>query len=235
MKQISQQKGFTIIEVVLFLAIAGLLAMGLFVGAGAAIQQQQYRDAVQSYAGFLRSQYDRVINVENARSEAAPSECGGSANERGRSGCVVVGRYIRSEDISGGTAYGAVYEAYPVYGWKESTGWKYQLGDADAEYALRWSAKTRFSSQTDGASQISLLMYRHPEQGSLVIRSADTFYNLNTIGTLFTTGSAAEREVCVYDTGWLAGMRQSVFLGAGAASSDAVTVANASEECNKDV
>lgn len=229
MKQISRQSGFTIIEVMLFLGISGLLAMGLMAGMSGAIQQQQYRDAVQSFAGFLRGQYDRAVNVENARNEPLPPECG-SGTDRGQSECVVVGRYIQSK--SGGSAsYGELYEIYPVYGRKDSGTWQYWLGEKDDEYQLRWSAKSRFSDQGHGASKISLLMYRHPEQGSLAIRSADSFYDDTTIGDFFSGDFADKREICVYDEGWLAGVRQSVFLGAKAGSSDAVTIDNASAGC----
>ena len=58
------QSGFTIVEVVLFLAITGLLTVGLLAGVSAALRQQQYHDAVQSFAGFIRDQYSRVIRIE---------------------------------------------------------------------------------------------------------------------------------------------------------------------------
>ena len=61
----NKQKGFTIIEVILFVAISGLLTSMLMVGVSMSINRQQYRDSVQSYAGFLRNEYSKVVNVEN--------------------------------------------------------------------------------------------------------------------------------------------------------------------------
>jgi type II secretory pathway pseudopilin PulG len=61
---IRRTSGFTIIEVVLFLAISGLMAIGLLAGTSMAIQRQQYRDAVQSFAGYLRDEYARVVSVD---------------------------------------------------------------------------------------------------------------------------------------------------------------------------
>ena len=51
-----RQGGFTVIEVTMFLAISGTMAIALLAGIGVAIQRQQYRDAVQSYANFLTEQ-----------------------------------------------------------------------------------------------------------------------------------------------------------------------------------
>ena len=81
---IRRTSGFTIIEVVLFLAISGLMAIGLLVGTSMAIQRQQYRDAVQSFAGYLRDEYARVVSVEND----GTAKCGASV--RGQSECFIV-------------------------------------------------------------------------------------------------------------------------------------------------
>ena len=56
------QKGFTIIEVVLVIAISGLMAAGIMIGVSSSINRQQYRDSVQSFAAFLRSEYSKVVN-----------------------------------------------------------------------------------------------------------------------------------------------------------------------------
>ena len=86
------QSGFTIVEVVLFLAITGLLTVS------AALRQQQYHDAVQSFAGFIRDQYSRVISIENDRGDRDTCPVKGATNDgaRGQSNCVVVGRYVKS-------------------------------------------------------------------------------------------------------------------------------------------
>ena len=91
----NKQKGFTIIEVILFVAISGLLTSMLMVGVSMSINRQQYRDSVQSYAGFLRNEYSKVVNVENERSKGTcPIEGSDGRAEtlRGQSDCVIVGR-----------------------------------------------------------------------------------------------------------------------------------------------
>jgi prepilin-type N-terminal cleavage/methylation domain-containing protein len=62
----TKHKGFTIIEVMIFLAISGLLLVGVLIGTGTTIARQRYNDAVQSFAEFLRQQYSFVINPQIA-------------------------------------------------------------------------------------------------------------------------------------------------------------------------
>lgn len=69
-----RKRGFTLIEVALFLAITGLLFVGIVVGTGNSLSQQRFLDAVQSYTEFLRSIYSEVSNpqsVGEGRSERA--------------------------------------------------------------------------------------------------------------------------------------------------------------------
>ena len=45
-----KRKGFTLIEIVLFLAITGLLFVGIIVGTNNSIGQQRFTDSVQNFA-----------------------------------------------------------------------------------------------------------------------------------------------------------------------------------------
>ena len=57
--------GFTLIEVSIFLAITGVLFVGVTVGVQTSINQQRYNDAVQNFMEFLRSTYSSVSNVQS--------------------------------------------------------------------------------------------------------------------------------------------------------------------------
>lgn len=229
-----QHRGFTILEVILFLAISGVLTAMLLVGMGSAIQRQQYREAVQSYAGFVRGQYSRVINVQNDRLHGnvcpiSGTDSGASSN-RGQSECVILGRYIKTIDNTG-----SQYGAYPVYAAYTGSGWVYGLGDEDTSYSAQWSTKTRFADQDDGHSAISILMYRHPDMGNLVVRTDTNSYTNSNIGDFINSTDAnlvGQEEICIYSTAWLATERNSVLMGARAGSSDSVTVVSSSTGCN---
>lgn len=238
-----QQSGFTIIELVLFVAISGVMAAALLIGTGIAIQRQQYRDSVQSYVSFLRGQYDRVVSVQNDRLSGQSCPISGSdaaTSARGQSNCIILGRYIATVGETG-SADGRLYSARSVYGLETDGGWQYAMGEVDTEYELSWSARTRFSGQAADSAHIAILMYRDPDSGSIVIRSNPGRYGVEDIGNFFVgqtdlglVGDAqfAAREVCVYDTGWMVGERQSVFLGYRAGSGDAITTGGASGGCS---
>lgn len=62
----SQSKqGFTVIEVMLFLALSGMLLIGVLSGVYASIATQRYNDSVRSFAEFLRQTYSEVISPES--------------------------------------------------------------------------------------------------------------------------------------------------------------------------
>ncbi len=60
-----EKKGFTIIEVMIFLAISGLLLIGVLGGTYASIATQRYNDSVRNFAEFLRQIYAEVISPES--------------------------------------------------------------------------------------------------------------------------------------------------------------------------
>lgn len=95
------ERGFTIIEVVLFLAITGALLAGLMIGVNSGITQQRYLDSVRSYKGFLQNQYSEVLNTRNSRDNEWRCDASGAAPDAtsnvkpGTSDCVVLGRKIQ--------------------------------------------------------------------------------------------------------------------------------------------
>lgn len=74
------KKGFTLIEVALFLAITGALFAAITVGVQHSISQQRFNDAVQNFTEFLRNVYAETMNVQNLKG--------------GRSGKAIYGRLI---------------------------------------------------------------------------------------------------------------------------------------------
>lgn len=102
---VQDKRGFTIIEVMLFLAISGMLAATLLGGWGVMINTQRYKDSVRTLQTFLQQQYNLVYNVENGRSTKLLCDAVHGVREadagapRGQTDCTLLGRYIY---ISGG-------------------------------------------------------------------------------------------------------------------------------------
>ena len=61
----SKRKGFTFIEVSLFLAVTAALFIGIALGMQNSIFRQRYDDSVQSFFEFMRSIYSQVSNPQS--------------------------------------------------------------------------------------------------------------------------------------------------------------------------
>jgi len=100
------KSGFTILELVLVLAVTAALLVGLLAGTGTAIARQRYNDSVTSFRDFLQRQYSLVADVQNnsiqvncrrtgsIESGFAISAGGPDTGGRGRSNCLVYGRLL---------------------------------------------------------------------------------------------------------------------------------------------
>lgn len=102
------RRGFTLVEVSLFLAITGFLFIGIVAGVQGSMFQQRYNDSVQSFAEFLRSIYSQVANVESSRVGN-----GGQTDQAIYGKLVVFGENF---DLSGGATDDAVVYVYTVVG-----------------------------------------------------------------------------------------------------------------------
>jgi len=116
-KVVEHRPGFTIIEVMLFLAISGFLLVGILVGTGTSIANQRYKDAVQDTVDAIKNAYSFVSDIQiELRTGASGTQgnkgvCGAlTANQidayisldtqkysnsgRGRTNCVVYGAVV---------------------------------------------------------------------------------------------------------------------------------------------
>ncbi len=97
---ISRQKGFTIVEVSLFLAITGMLIAGVLFAIGGSLNAQRYRDATQSFKSLLQEQYSDLSNTQNSRTNSwtCNEPTAGTVNTgsavRGQTNCLLIGKYV---------------------------------------------------------------------------------------------------------------------------------------------
>lgn len=99
----TKQQGFTIIELVLVLAITGLVAMVILTGIGVSLQNERYRDTTNQTVDFFKGVYNSVANMSNERpatnacSSAGVLEDAGGVG-RGTSSCTLVGYHLQVSD-----------------------------------------------------------------------------------------------------------------------------------------
>lgn len=63
-----KRSGYTLVEIALFVALSGLLFMGIVIGTGNSIASQRFFDSTQNFAEFLRSIYSQVSNPQSVGS-----------------------------------------------------------------------------------------------------------------------------------------------------------------------
>src|SRR5690606_33385624 len=84
------------------LAVSGALLAGIVFAVSGSINVQRYRDSTESCKSLLQQQYSEVDNVQNP--QAANRTCNSQAmvtrggSTRGRSGCIVIGKYLTITD-----------------------------------------------------------------------------------------------------------------------------------------
>jgi type II secretory pathway pseudopilin PulG len=176
--------GFTIIEVMLFLAVTACLVAGVLVGISTPIRNQQYRDSVYSLQSFLQQQYSEVNNVYHD-SNTGLAGCT-STSYKGQSKCVILGRYIRSKTEGGITkqllvstvigtipAVSAQLDDVAIFQKGSSSGgYSVRVSSIDTDtfiYDLEWGTKMIKLKAATGHPDFSMLILRSPSSG--VIRS----------------------------------------------------------------
>lgn len=252
---INSTKGFTIIEVMLFLAITGGLFAALMVGVNVGIVQQRYRDSGRSYQSLIQDQYARVLNTQNDREASLTCNPDGSGNvddtttiprgTQGASECVILGRAIQIKNS------GQTVEASSV------TGYDVPLSDTDDITAIRnykpklasfdmtstdldWgsSLKTTIQSGAQHPSEAVILILRSPISGlvrvfvSTAALSPGAVDLLPIVDSTHTSLSATLQNCLDGDSGMLP--KQMITISPQIAGSDAVSIDDGSSPlCNR--
>lgn len=107
----NRQRGFTIIEVMLFLAVSGLLLVAFLASVNGSIRNSRFSDATRSVQAFLQQQYTEVTSGVSKRGVNAI--CDGTTTEfPGTSGtCVVTGKLIAFTDDTTAKVYTVVSDS----------------------------------------------------------------------------------------------------------------------------
>jgi type II secretory pathway pseudopilin PulG len=94
----NRQRGFTIIEISLFLAMTGLLFLIAIIGTGGTIRTVRFSDSGHSLVAYIQRQYDDIINGFNGRQGTETCSAGvvtnGANQTPGTSDCLLIGRLL---------------------------------------------------------------------------------------------------------------------------------------------
>lgn len=246
MKQpFSYPAGFTIIEVMLFLAVSGALAVGILGASTVGINTQRYRDALNSLQSTLQQQYNQVSHVVNTRdgSEACSSsgvEVEPATREpRGTSQCLVMGRYVsletsgamRSSNIIG------VRNSTPLAtnDIEELAQYSFSLDSSSTESSsVPWGAQVSFkdADNEDIATEaMAMMILRSPLTG--VARTFITPSQPGVIPDGFITAETAQEvhKLCIESASFALGSRLGILIRERAASSNAIELLTEDSGC----
>ena len=168
-----RRRGFTLVEVSLFLAVTGLLFLGVTIGVQNSIYQQRYSDTVQGFANFLRNIYDEVVNVQSVSNGRHGTAIYGKLvtfgeTEDKQSFFVydVLGRAANSSDLGSGTTLSLLKQLGVTVAFRDNEEEPYKPVGIIEEYTPSWGAKIQpTDSFTDYKG--TLLMVRDPRSGTV--------------------------------------------------------------------
>jgi type II secretory pathway pseudopilin PulG len=225
-------RGFTIIEVMLFLAVTGMLTLGVLVGSGRTITQQRYRDSVGSLKGFIQEQYNQATNVVNGDTSNPVCERTGNSLQfddgtlqpRGTSECLVLGRYLLIEPTKV-TAYAVIGQpttsdegiddVAALRNYVLSTSRDFEVED------VAWGA-TVVRPRTTIGQTTSLLILRSPLSGSIVTFVTD---GNQPPSSMLDSGNMAQKDLCVDSGGGrVTSRRLAVRINARATSQSSIEI-----------
>lgn len=166
-------KGFTIIEVMLFLAITGLLAVLLLVGFNATIDRQRYREGANSLLLSVQQQYSDTVNIQNTRANGTSCGAGAPGTNRGQDNCLVLGRFIT---VNGGAIRANNIVGAPTAATATASGdiailrsYQPRPDTVNAQYAstLDWGVRAVGPAGATDSKQVVLAILRSPESGAI--------------------------------------------------------------------
>ncbi len=232
------ERGFTIIEVMLFFAISGLLFAMLMIGANQGIVQQRYLDSVRSYKAFLQNQYAEVLNTQNDRSNNlkcdASGVSAGATTPGADTNCVILGRVIKIKDdgktlwatnVTGYVGGGAQGDNLAVYSPKA-------VDDQAETWEMDWGSqlKDKDGNELDivvgTAVEPVILIIRSPVSGLVKVFTASSDVGLDNM--VAANGSYGSDTLIHYMDGESGNLpKQCISINPKIASADGVSTVDA--------
>lgn len=253
--------GFTVIEVMLVLAITGALAVGVLAGVQSNITSQRYNDSINSFQAFLQDQYHQV-GATSIQLRTSDPVCnpGSTDGLRGRTSCFVVGRLLVTNYGHGTGSDKASAVTWDVV----ASGLTKQIIDESktvtdlfskpevrasidattrSEHQLAWDANLRKPAPNGNQeARWMVLILKSPASGSILtyITSYDgseikqEFLKSSRLMTMITDNNLTqEATFCVAPKGFSFLTKRAVVIRANGSNASAVEIAPLDETVNK--
>ncbi len=219
--------GFTIIEVMLFLAVTGLMVAGIMSSATGSLNAQRYRDGVESIRSAIAVEYDRVYSLTNSRDTADPCDPALTVRTWGTSECFYSGRLL--EIVDGGAALKVSPVVAKVRDERESemtARYSFEQVEGTSEPRAFNGGLLAVRPGGDEPTAMAILILRSPTDGAVVtynlLTSALNSVPYNNLGASIDhpTSSNEPAQFCVADPdGPLdPGVRQAIVINKSATS-----------------
>ena len=249
--------GFTVIELMLFLGVTGVLFAVLMVGVNGNITQQRYRESVLNLSTLLQNQYAEVANAQNERSDnlkctvssegsgfeaikrVTISEQASNSSPRGQSlPCVLLGRAVQVTDNGSAVKISTVVGVEPT-----SSETIASISDLEAiklyspqlttyndrSLPIEWGAHLRTNHETSTAS---ILILRSPASGLLrVFTSLDPLSGNSDLTPLITQAAATTSILNCFEGDKGSIPVQAVRIDPSIAGPDGVTIVENAHAC----
>lgn len=218
-------RGFTIIEVMLFLAVGGALTAGIMVSVGAGIAGQRYKDSAATFESDLQQQFESATSVVNNRVGTIDG-CDGAI---GRSNCIMLGTLTtveRDGDIDRYVVYGQEVSTTGSGGYQD----EYQLlRDYEPRVnlasrrssSMEWGTGIANPSESSGPLDLAILIVRSPQSGVTYAFSRDSL-DTSRLSEMVESSGRTQRIICVAPAGLIMPEKQAVIIGENASSANSV-------------
>ena len=163
----NKKSGFTLIEVILFLAISSAVLIAILSGTSRSLAQQRYNDAVQDVYSFLQNQYYAVINPQNT------SEHSETENKAGFGQEAIYGKVIVFDKNAVSGSGGSVVNSWTVVGkivTKENRDKNFDGLELKAKcserdsYAAQWGGIIETTENTRQKLNATIVILRSPKK-----------------------------------------------------------------------
>lgn len=196
------KRGFTIIEVMLVLAITGLMLVGVLGGTYRNIEQQRYTDSYRSFAEYLRQNYNEVLSPESWSTDSGDIAAGRSPNKAIYGKIIVFGlnndpEHVYSATVVGGTKIDGEPNSDFMTDLKagiEKLGTESPIecetvADYTTRYGARLMAPANSPTATPGEFTGTLLIARSPSSGTVHTRFIDKTYSIQSEAECNSSGA----------------------------------------------